>query len=62
MLIVMSTVSKCSVQFQTKYIKSVITPVPSNGIMLAADNAPRGLDFKMKNEIKRWFDSPSFLW
>ena len=52
MLIVMSTVSKCSVQFQTKYIKSVITPVPSNGIMLEADNAPRGLDFKMKNEIK----------
>ena len=27
-----------------------------------ADDASRGLDSKMKNQIKRWFNGPSFLW
>ena len=27
-----------------------------------ADHALRGLDSKKKNQIRRWFDGPSFLW
>ena len=27
-----------------------------------ADDASRGLDSKMKHQIKRWFNGPSFLW
>ena len=27
-----------------------------------ADDASHGLDSKMKNPIKRWFNGPSFLW
>ena len=27
-----------------------------------ADDASRGLDSKKKDQIRRWFDGPSFLW
>ena len=27
-----------------------------------ADDASRGLGSKMKNQLKRWFNAPSFLW
>ena len=28
----------------------------------AADDTSEGLDSKKKNQMKRWFDDPSFLW